>query len=617
LIIYLLTASLWAQEHFVIYVNKHISNNNALKRWQPTVDYLNQKLPKYHFTLLPIEPTRVDHIKKLLSLKKIDFLITQPAIYTELKYTHNVNAILTMANKYKMSTFGSVIITHKNSGIKSIEDLKNRDIAAVAPFGFGGWLIAYNELIKHKIDPIATKQVEFVGSQKKVFEAVVNQRVSVGILRTGMLEKFSRSMNIDNIRIINEQKSKHGIKLSTDLFPEWAFAVASHIDTKVSNGLFNALVQLQPTSHAARAGEYHDWHLPHSYSKVDKLLERFRLGHYQSMPMYTLEDILTIVAIALLVIFTLIIYGRYKVVKMISKRLQNEVHLKTKELEKTNVELVAIFDLNPHITIITDGKHIQRVNRRFLDFLEIKTLSEFTNEYDCICDQFESREGYLQAQMGDQTWIEYVDTHPSMIHKAMIIQHDREYIFSIHVANIHYLDNASYIVTLEDITKINTIAFTDKLTTLYNRSRLDEKLSWLYENYSKEKKIFTVALIDIDHFKCVNDKYGHIIGDRVLIDLAKLLQNNSRDSDTVGRWGGEEFMIIYENISAQSAYRFIERIRKAIESYDFVTAETQTVSIGIAQYSGEDITIKEFIDQADQALYQAKNSGRNQTVVYT
>ncbi|MEA2028561.1 MAG: GGDEF domain-containing protein, partial [Campylobacterota bacterium] len=391
----------------------------------------------------------------------------------------------------------------------------------------------------------------------------------------------------------------------------------AHSGKSVSKQLFNILIHLDSNTEAAIAGEYHDWHLPHNYSEVDKLLERFRLGHYKSMPKYTSEDILSIVAVALLVIFTLIIYSRYKMLKMIGQRLQREVHLKTKELEKTNVELMTIFDLNPHITIITDGKHIQRVNRRFLGFLEIKTLSEFTNEYDCICDRFELREGYLQAQMGDQTWIEHVDTHPSQLHKAMIIQNKKEYIFSIHVANIHYLDNASYIVTLEDITKINTIAFTDKLTTLYNRSRLDEKLSWLYENYTKEKKIFSIALIDIDHFKRVNDKYGHIIGDRVLIDLAKLLQNNSRDSDTVGRWGGEEFMIIYENISAQNAYKLIERIRKAVESYDFVTAEVQTVSIGIAQYLGEDINIKEFIDQADQALYQAKNSGRNQTVIYS
>ncbi|MBN2824919.1 MAG: diguanylate cyclase [Campylobacterales bacterium] len=612
-LLFVIATHLYAQKSFVVYVNQHVNNDNALSRWQPTIDYLNKQYPQYHFSLLPIKPTHVDTIKKLLDEKKIDFLITQPAIFAELKYTHNINALLTMSNKYKMSKFGSVIITHQESKIKTIKDIKGKRVIAIAPFGFGGWLVGYNELLKHAINPLKEDKVTFVGSQKKVIEQILAKKADVGIVRTGMIEKLSNEMDLSSLYVINQKKCKKGIKLSTQLFPEWAFAVASHVDLQVVNDVFDALVALKHDSYPAKAGEFNDWHLPHSYSDVDKMMQTLHIGYYKDMPRYTINDIVYVLVLFTLLFAIAIIYSHYRITYTMKLKLEEEVQHKTNALERANVELNTLFDLNPHITIITDGVHIQRVNRRFLDFLEINTLDEFTQTYDCICDRFEDREGYLQAKMGEQTWIEYVEAHPNFFHKALIIQNDKEYIFSIHLANIHYLDNATYIVSLEDITKINTIASTDKLTCLFNRVKLDEILSQLIQ---KNQTPFSIALIDIDFFKRVNDKYGHIIGDKVLIDLAKLLQNKTHEKDIVGRWGGEEFMIIFEDTIAQNAYKFMERIRKVVEKHSFKTLERQTISIGIAQYNGNKITIEQLIDQADQALYQAKHNGRNQTIVY-
>jgi diguanylate cyclase (GGDEF)-like protein len=614
-VLLLLLQLLYAQKSFVIYVNQHINNNNAIKKWQPTVDYLNRKLPQYSFTLLPIKPTQVDTIKKLLNEHKIDFLITQPAIYTELKYTHNINALLTMSNRYQMSQFGSVIISHKSSNIKSMEDIKNKRLIAIAPFGFGGWLIGYNELVKHGIDPLKDKSVEFVGSQKKVIEEILDQKADVGIVRTGMIEKLSKEMNLDNLFIINKQKCKKRIKLSTQLFPEWAFAVASHVDLTVANDLFDALVELDENSYAAKMGEYTNWHLAKNYNEVEKMFERLRLGHYKDLPNYRLQDIVLSFLMGIILFVVAIIYSRFKMTQELKNKLVQEVALKTQELERVNIELATIFNLNPHITVITDGVRIQRVNQRFLDFFAIKHLEEFTQEYACICDRFEKQEGYLQAQVGRQTWIEYVDAHPNLFHKALIIQNNQEYIFSIHVASIHYLDQSSYIASLEDISTIDKIATTDKLTTLYNRVKLDEILSKLMQKFEAQHP-FSVALIDIDFFKKVNDKYGHIIGDKVLVDLAKILQNHSHNDNTVGRWGGEEFMIIFEETHAQDAYRVMERIRNVVEKHNFITLEPQTISIGIAQCICNKGSIETLIDQADQALYKAKESGRNQTLIY-
>jgi len=612
----LLFSLLEAKEQFTIYVNQHLSHSRTIKRWQPTIDYLNFKLPAYHFKLLAIKATQLGRIKKLIHQKKIDFLITQPAIYTELEYTHGIQALVTMSNEHHMSKFGSVIISHKQSAIKNLEDVKGKRLSAVAPFGFGGWLIGYNELMENGIDPLKDGHVEFTGSQKKVLEVVLNKQADVGIIRTGMLEKLSKEMNLDNIFIVNEKKCKKAIRRSTRLFPEWAFAVASHVESNLSNYVFDALIHLGHESMAAKMGEYSDWHLPQNYSEVDKLFERLRIGHYKDMPKYSLEDMIYISLLVMLLSLVAIIYSRYQIANMLTHKLQKEIEHKRDELERVNVELSTIFDLNPHITIITDGKHIQRVNRRFLDFLDIKTLSDFSKDYDCICDRFEECEGYLQKEVEGKTWIEYVDQNSHLFHKALIIQNAKEYIFSIHVVNIHYLNHATYIVTLEDITQMDEIASRDKLTSLFNRMKLDEVLNQLITQYPKDLNPFSLAIIDIDNFKKVNDKYGHIIGDKVLSEFSKILRNNSRSGDIVGRWGGEEFMIIYKNTSGKDAYGYMERIRKAVEGFSFVTLERQSISIGIATYGNLNMEVETLLNQADQALYQAKNSGKNQTIIF-
>ena len=180
-------------KEITLYINSHLSESITKERWQPTIDLLNKKLPKYRFKLLPIAPNEVDRIKKLLDKKKIDLLITQPAITNTLIHSHSIVPILTMANKYDMSRFGSVFITkNDNNKINTIKDIKGKTIAAVASMGFGGWLIGYNELYDHGIDPIKEKKVTFLGGdQFEVVKSIIDGRYDVGVIRTGMLEMIA------------------------------------------------------------------------------------------------------------------------------------------------------------------------------------------------------------------------------------------------------------------------------------------------------------------------------------------------------------------------------------------------------------------------------------------
>ena len=154
------------------------------------------------------------------------------------------------------------------------------------------------------------------------------------------------------------------------------------------------------------------------------------------------------------------------------------------------------------------------------------------------------------------------------------------------------------------------MATTDPLTVLCNRIRLDEKLLECHEYYKRTQRTFSVMIMDLDHFKRINDTYGHLIGDKTLVNLSQLVQNNIRNIDIAGRWGGEEFMIICPETNLDGAKRLAEKIKSIIEECDFPHIHTLTCSFGISE-GREDDRIESIVGRADKALYQAKEEGRN------
>lgn len=154
------------------------------------------------------------------------------------------------------------------------------------------------------------------------------------------------------------------------------------------------------------------------------------------------------------------------------------------------------------------------------------------------------------------------------------------------------------------------MATTDPLTGLVNRIRLDEKLLECHQFYQRTGRTFSVIIIDLDYFKRVNDTYGHLIGDKTLVNLSRLLSDNIRSIDTLGRWGGEEFMIICPETGREGGRQLAEKIQSVIERYDFPHIHTLTCSFGISE-SQEGDRIENVVGRADSALYRAKEEGRN------
>jgi diguanylate cyclase (GGDEF)-like protein/PAS domain S-box-containing protein len=165
---------------------------------------------------------------------------------------------------------------------------------------------------------------------------------------------------------------------------------------------------------------------------------------------------------------------------------------------------------------------------------------------------------------------------------------------------------------ITDRKTIEAISITDQLTGLYNRRHLDETLEQnrlLFERYSTP---FSIILIDLDHFKSVNDTYGHQKGDDVLIRVADILKTITRNTDIAGRWGGEEFLVVLPLTTEEEAAILAEKIRSTIEAASF--GFPQTASLGVAHYQN---TIQNTIKCADEALYRAKQNGRNKVFCTT
>jgi len=162
--------------------------------------------------------------------------------------------------------------------------------------------------------------------------------------------------------------------------------------------------------------------------------------------------------------------------------------------------------------------------------------------------------------------------------------------------------------------ELEKLAKKDSLTDTYNRAKLEEFLETEINRSERFHHLFGISIVDIDHFKKINDTFGHQTGDKVLIEIANILKIHTRKTDFVARFGGEEFVIIFPESNQEEIYQIIEKLRITIEHSTFFDVEQITASFGITLYQKND-TIKSLIKRADTALYEAKNKGRNKVII--
>jgi len=269
-------------------------------------------------------------------------------------------------------------------------------------------------------------------------------------------------------------------------------------------------------------------------------------------------------------------------------------------------------ELNNNVTVITSETEIIAMNKAGLDFFGFKKLDDLLKKQKFLSKLFtELDEGGICYVEGIN-WVTKIDKLTNI--RVQMINKDLKQVFNMQVSKIRKdryqvsFNNISRVVAEKEA--ITQVAEKDELTQIYNRT----KFNTIYTQTLRDAKIdldpFTIILFDVDHFKKVNDTHGHNAGDRVLVQLSSLVKSQLRVQDTFARWGGEEFIILSKTATEKDAFKFATRLQNTIETFPFDTIKKLTCSFGISQYS-EDDTLRSLVKRADDALYRAKQSGRN------
>lgn len=184
------------------------------------------------------------------------------------------------------------------------------------------------------------------------------------------------------------------------------------------------------------------------------------------------------------------------------------------------------------------------------------------------------------------------------------------------MAYYRFVQQVDAIILIEEKNfELKYLSEMDALTNLYNRRKIDALSKEIHQSAIENGWSYGVIIMDVDHFKDVNDNFGHPIGDRVLQELANVIRASLREEDAAGRWGGEEFMIISEMATLNETEHLAEKIRVAVETFDFKIGQQVTCSIGVSAYE-TGIALDEVIHHADKALYISKAEGRNRVTHY-
>ncbi len=222
--------------------------------------------------------------------------------------------------------------------------------------------------------------------------------------------------------------------------------------------------------------------------------------------------------------------------------------------------------------------------------------------------RIDHRDGKFYVTDLDSTNGTYANDEPDPIHDCQLRRGDQ---LKIGDTIFKYLSGSD--VEAQYHETIFNMTITDGLTDVGNKKRLDQVVRKEIPRAARHGRELSMLMIDIDHFKDVNDTYGHLAGDSVLRDLANSLQKRLRPDDELGRYGGEEFAAVLPETSLAGAVKIAEDLRKLVESHPFLVEGEQikvTVSIGVAELA-QGMDSKAFFRAADEMLYKAKNGGRN------
>ncbi|MBD3823650.1 MAG: diguanylate cyclase [Epsilonproteobacteria bacterium] len=277
-----------------------------------------------------------------------------------------------------------------------------------------------------------------------------------------------------------------------------------------------------------------------------------------------------------------------------------------------------IIDSSTNMVVINDKVTILGVNKAFFRyFSDFRSLEAFKDKHKCICEFFIEEDGYLKKDMNGVKWVDYLIENQTKSHKVKLAIGTQEYYFSIS-ASLVSQDLGHYGIVFTDITEqeryrreLESLSTTDHLTGIGNRRYFTTKANGEIARAERYKTPLSFIMFDIDHFKLINDKHGHDVGDMVLVEYTRLIASVLRESDIFCRVGGEEFVIILPHTRQEQALELAHKLREIVESHHKIL--NVTMSFGVAMLLPNE-KLEMLYRRLDTLLYRAKNSGRNRVV---
>lgn len=292
---------------------------------------------------------------------------------------------------------------------------------------------------------------------------------------------------------------------------------------------------------------------------------------------------------------------------------------KARRMAQADYSLRQMLDFFPAPALLADGLEVTYLNRRMTGYLGYENHEAMT-VVDMGLEEF-------IVKVGDEPY----DNHPHAWMRAIMDDPlDRDHV--VHIENPRHPDArpSVFSVTFNQFpgSELRLFSFQDVSGLEDERAHLEDEASTdpltralnrrsflrLLGRMAAGDEMFCLIMFDIDHFKSVNDTYGHDVGDAVLREIAALVRDNIRETDTLARWGGEEFMVLCSRSGMERGKQMAERLRSAVESFDFTGVPRQvTSSFGLAVHEPDESS-EDLIKRADEALYEAKEGGRNRVV---
>lgn len=714
--------------------------------WEPTARWLESRIPGHRFQVVPLF---FEELSRAVAAGELSFVVTNPHHYVLLHVDNSLSVVATLmplAGRHPVNQFGGVIFTRNDRrDIQRLGDLRGMRIGAVSDESMGGYLAQHWTLFKAGLDPRTDLHMVFTGMpHENVVRQVLEGELDAGFARTSVLEQSIEKGLIGpaDLRVLNRRpESNFPLLLSTDLYPEWAFAALDGVDAGLKKAVTLELLSITPNSEAARRGGYYGFSPPADYADVEAIMVRLGLHPYRGD--FSWRDVVNRYALFIIAALALVGLGAFLAANLLRRsnqalnaalrdaaslarqrshllaslgegvygtdRLGACTFVNPTALKLLGYEAEEVLGADPHALFHHgrgDGSHCPHsecpVHLTLRDGMRRDSLESFVRKdgesipvrltvapiqdersiqgavvaFQDISDEVRRTrrlrllDAALKAsdngivitdRQGTIEWInpavtrlsgfaqqEAVGENARLFHSGvqdhsfyerlwqtistgavwrgdLVNRRKDGTLYSEEMTITPVLDDRGsiqhFVAVKQDITErkrlegeLRQLASTDPLTGIANRRRFLETVAAELQRIHRYGNGGSLMMLDLDHFKRINDEHGHATGDEVLKHFTQLVQHHLRATDMVGRLGGEEFCVLLTETPLAGACEFAERLRRHVEAEPAATAHgfvPFTVSIGVTALAATDGAPDDVLARADTALYRAKAEGRN------